>query len=84
MIELDILDKLQAANSYVRLFLANGEVILGYPHCIVYDEDEEGYETIKTIRFLPCFGNHDKYYKEDEIKYFEPIAEEDIFPMNNS
>ena len=80
MVELDILDKLQAAHSYVRLFLTNGEAIFGYPHCIVYEEDEEGYETIKTIRFIPYFGIHDKYYKEHEIKSFEPIAEEDIPP----
>ena len=78
MIELDILDKLQDANSYVRLVLIDGVVEYGYPHCIVYEEDEDGYETIKTIRFIPYFGIHDKYYKEHEIKSFEPIAEEDI------
>lgn len=77
---IDILDKLQSVNGYVRLVLKNGEIQFGKPDCIVYDEDEEGFDTIKTIRFEPWDGIYALYYKADEIQSFDEVNEEEIPP----
>ena len=68
---IDILDKLQAVDGYVRLVLKSGEIIFGKPDCIVYDEDEDGYDTIKKIRFEPWGGTYAIYYTIDEIESFD-------------
>lgn len=80
MIELDIIDKLQEEKGFVRLVLKSGEIVYGFPQIIVYEEDEEGYETVKTIMFKPYFGLHEKFYKLEEIDSYEPINEDDIPP----
>ena len=67
---IDVLDKLQAVDGYVRLILKSGEIVFGKPDCIVYDEDEDGYDTIKTIRFEPIGNEYAKYYKEEDIQEF--------------
>lgn len=78
---IDILDKLQAVDGFVRLVLTSGEIIFGKPDCIVYDEDEEGYDTIKTIRFEPWGNEHARYFKEEEVKEFDAWEEDDIPPF---
>lgn len=75
MNNIDILDRLQAENGTVRLFLRNGDSIIGEPDCIVYDEDEEGYDTIKQIRFEPQDSEFAMYYTEEEIHHYEPCGE---------
>ena len=75
MDSVDILDLLQAESGSVRLFLKSGETIVGRPDCIVYDEDEEGYDTIKQIRFEPHDSEFAMYYTEEEIRHYEPCGE---------
>ena len=75
---IDILDKLQNVDGFVRLVLKSGEIIFGQPDCIVWDEDEEGWETIKTIRFEPYLSNQAIYFKADEINSFDECEEEEI------
>lgn len=75
---IDILDKLQAVNGYVRLVLTSGEIVFGKPDCVVWDEDEEGYDTIKNIRFEPFEGGFAKYFKVEDIESFDECKEEDI------
>lgn len=75
---IDILDELQAVNSHVRLVLKSGEIMFGKPDCIVWDEDEDGWETVKTIRFEPFEGGHAKYFKEEDVESFDEWAEEEI------
>ncbi len=67
---IDILDKLQNVDGYVRLVLKSGEIMYGKPDCIVHDEDEEGWETIRKIRFEPVGCQHAKYFMTDEIESF--------------
>lgn len=78
--QIDILDKLQDEEGFVRLVLASGEIVFGRPQCIVYDEDEDGWETIKMIMVEPWFGLHNVFYKLEDIESYDPIAEEDIPP----
>jgi len=75
---IDILDKLQAVKGFVRLVLKSGEIMFGKPDCIVYDEDKNGYDTIKKIRFEPWMGGNAKYFKIDEIENFDECKEEEI------
>lgn len=78
---IDILDKLQAVNGYVRLVLKSGEIMFGKPDCVVWDEDEDGYDTIKTIRFEPFEGGFAKYFKMEDVESFDECEEEDIPPF---
>lgn len=75
---IDILDKLEDVNGFVRLSMKSGEIIFGKPDCIVWDEDDSGMETIKTIRFEPFEGGYAKYFKAEEIEAFDECNEEDI------
>lgn len=50
---MDILDQLQAIKGVVQLELRSGEMMLGKPDCIVYDEDDNGDETIKKYVLNP-------------------------------
>lgn len=76
----DILDKLQDEEGFVRLVLASGEIVYGKPDCITYDEDQNGFDTIKDIRFEPWFGTRAVYYRLEDIASYEPVDEEDIPP----
>lgn len=78
---IDILDRLEEVSGFVRLVLKSGEIMFGKPDCIVWDEDEEGYDTIKTIRFEPFEGGVAKYFKVDDIESFDECREEDIPPF---
>ena len=75
---IDVLDELQAVDGYVQLVLKNGEIQFGKPDCIVYDEDKEGFDTIKTIRFVPWNSTYAVYYKEDEIQNFDEVKKKEI------
>lgn len=77
---IDILDELQAVNGYVRMVLKSGEIIFGKPDCIVYDEDDEGFETVKSIRFEPWNEIHATYFREDDIESFDEVKESEIPP----
>lgn len=78
---IDILDKLQNVDGFVRLVLKSGEIIFGHPDCIVWDEDDDGWETIKTIRFEPYYSNKAIYFTVDEIESYDEYEEEEIPPM---
>ena len=78
--QMDILDRLQEEKGYVRIILASGEIVFGRPQSIVYDEDEEGWETVKTIMFEPWGLQHATFYKEEDIETYDPINKEDIPP----
>lgn len=78
--KIDILDRLQVQKGYVRLILANGEIVFGKPDCIVYDDDENGEDVIKQIRFEQWDEYYAKYYGVDDIREFDPIDEDDIPP----
>ena len=71
---MDILDQLQAIKGVVQLELHSGEMMLGKPDCIVYDEDDNGDETIKKIRFEPYQEPYAVYYGLDDIKGFREIG----------
>lgn len=77
---IDILDKLQNVDGFVRLVLKTGEVMFGHPDCIVWDEDAEGYDTIKTIRFEPYFSRFAVYFKVDEVESYDEYDEDEIPP----
>lgn len=77
---LDILDKLENEIGFVRIVLSSGAIVYGKPDCIVYDEDEEGFDTIKTIRFEPYTNQTAIYYKKEDISSYEQCDEEDIPP----
>ena len=79
--KIDILDRLQEVNGYVRLVMASGEVIFGRPQCIVYDEDDEGWETVKTIMFEPWNGIHPVFFTEEEIESFDEWKKDEIPPV---
>jgi hypothetical protein len=68
---IDILDDLQSTDGFVRLFLTSGETMDGVPDCIVWYEDEEGWDTIKTIRFEPVGRTTAMYFKVEDIERFE-------------
>lgn len=78
---IDILDRLQDEDGYVRLVLKSGKIVFGIPQCIVYDEDDEGWETVKQIMFDPWDGLHSVFYKEEDIESYDTCNEEDIPPF---
>ena len=80
--KLDILDKLENETGFVRLVLASGGIIYGKPDCICWAEDEDGDDTIKEIMFEPYFNLYgiNKFYREEDIKSYEPCEEEEIPP----
>ena len=75
---IDILDRLQDEEGYVRLVLSSGIIVFGKPDCIVFDD--EGDEVIKRIRFEPWNGIYAVYYGIDDIKEYDRIDEDDIPP----
>lgn len=76
--KIDILDSLQDINGYVRPVLTSGEVLFGRPQCIVYNEDNESWETVKTIMFDPWNGIHSVFFTEEEIESFEEWEKDEI------
>ena len=72
--KLDILDELQSIDDYVKVTLKIGTVLVGYADCIVYEEDSDGYDTIKMIRFEPKGQKHAIYLGIDDIISFEILA----------
>ena len=68
--KIDILDRLQDEETYVQLSLSNGKKICGLPQCVVFDEDENGWDTIKKITFEPYpFGKFCFLGIEDVASY---------------
>lgn len=74
--------ELEAIDSYVNLELKTGEFVYGYPDIIIYeDENEDDFENFNEteyIRFLPNGELPARFFKEEEIKSFEPCSKEDI------
>ena len=77
---IDILDKLQEEEGYVRLVLRSGEIVFGRPQCIVYDEDDEGWETVKTLMFELWESRKMTFYKPEDIESYDQCKVKDIPP----
>lgn len=75
---LDIIDRLDAAESYVKLTLKNGQIDYGFADTIFFSEDKNGWETIKRIYFQSCFRPVMVDYGLEDIESFEPIKKESI------
>ena len=71
---MDILDELQSIDTCLKVVLRSGDVLTGYADCIVYDEDSDGYDTIKQIRFEPQHQKYAIYLGIDDILSYEIIA----------
>lgn len=78
--KLDIVDMLESEEGFVRLVLNSGVVEYGEPLEIIFDEDDKGMDTIKTLVFKPYFGRNEHYYGVADIEAYEPCDEEDIPP----
>ncbi len=78
--KLDIIDLLDAEEGFVALTLKSGAIEFGEPLAIIYDEDDEGWETVKTILFKSYYGMNKIKYGLNDIESFIPIDEEDIPP----
>ena len=75
---IDIIDWLQEEEGYVKLFLASGETVCGRPQCIIYDEDDEGWETVKKIMFRPWGWKISVWFGLDEVVSYERIDKSDL------
>lgn len=77
IIERTILDDLEEETGFVRIYLSNGETIVGKTDIILFesvdDEDDDCFDEIEYIRFLPNGKEPAKYFTEDEIKSYEVI-----------
>ena len=73
-----ILIELEEEHRQVKIRLKNGEEIVGYTDVIVYDDvdpdDDDNYEEIASIRFLPIDEEMARYFTEDEIDSYEDIG----------
>lgn len=81
--ELDIIDKLDGEEGFVELVLKSGDVQYGEPLGIIYNEDEEGWDTVKRILFKPYLGLHSKDYELDDIVSYKPIKKESAIMLSN-
>ena len=77
-VTIDVPDRLQAEKEYVRLVLVSGKTVYGKPDCIVWDEDENGDELEKRIRFETWGEPYAKYYGVEDIRCYERIAKEEL------
>ena len=68
-----MLDMLEEERRCVRLTLSSGEILEGYSDYIFWQEDDEGWETIKTIWFRPRWSEDYYSLREDQIKFYEVI-----------
>ena len=64
-----IIDELQNIDKQVMLVLKNGENLLGMSDCIVYEEDEEEWETIPKLRFEPQGKRYAVYLSALKISF---------------
>lgn len=84
---IDILDRLQDEEGYVRLTLVNGQTVYGLPQCVVFDEDEDGWETIKRLYFEALPDYRPYFWGTEDIASYQPIERNDIpsqyKPSNN-
>ena len=69
---LDVLDKIEHEDKRIKVFLKFGEVITGVSDCIVYDEDEDGEEIVKNLRFIND-GGEVRYIYLHEVESYEII-----------
>ncbi len=76
---LDIIDRLDGVeDGYVKLLLSTGVVVYGMPLGIIYNEDNNGWDTIKRIVVKPYHSPHSQDYGLEDILSFELIDEYDI------
>lgn len=69
----DILDEIEYAKGRVKVILKSGEVLIGRGDCMDYDEDENGFETIKNLLFIMDDGDYTYIYL-DEVESYESIS----------
>jgi len=78
--KIDILDRLQEEDGFVRMVLASGKILFCKPKCIVYDEDCDGWETDKQIMVEPFGFENMMYFREEDIQSYEVWEEKNIPP----
>ena len=69
---MDVLDKIEHEDKRIKVFLKFGEVITGVSDCIVYDEDEDGEEIVKNLRFIND-GGEVRYIYLHEVESYEIV-----------
>lgn len=67
---MDILDRLQEEECEVVLMLSCGKEITGRAHSIVWEEDENGLDTVKAILFKPRGAALYDVFFEDDIRSY--------------
>ena len=65
----DILDEIEYAKGKVKVLLKSGESLIGRGDCMDYDEDENGFETIKNLLFRKDDGDYIYIYPDDVDSY---------------
>ena len=70
---LDMLDILEDERRRIRLTLITGEIVEGHSERIIWLEDDEGWETIKAIWFMPSWSKHYYALREEEIVSYEIV-----------
>lgn len=74
-----LLIELQEIREKVKVKLKSGEVLIGIPDVIVFEsedpEDDENYNEIPNLRFLPNGQLPARYLEEDDIESYEVISE---------
>ena len=77
IIERTIINDLEEEINFVRIYLSNGETLVGKTDIILFesvdDEDDDCFDEIEYLRFLPNGKDPAKYFTEDEIKSYEVI-----------
>ena len=75
---LDIIDMLDEEEGFVELVLKSGKKVFGKPLITIWNEDEDGFDSIKRILFKPYFSIHTRDYGLEDIESYIPIDEDDI------
>lgn len=77
VLEMDILDKLEAETGYVKLYLTSGDVVYGYPLVVIWTGEKED---VKEISFDPYLNTDDSisFYTLEEIEKYEVFTKEEM------
>ena len=74
-IERTILNDIEEAKGWLKLNLSSGEIIYGKSDVILFesidDEDDDCFDEIEYIRFLPNGVEPARCFTEEEIKSYE-------------
>ena len=68
------MSKIQKADELgkIKLFLKDGNILVGQSYGIEYEEDDDGNETnVEMLAFVPTFMDNGFYLKEEQIDKVE-------------